>query len=137
VVECGVKKGWGDLGEGGEDEAALVHGGMRKGEVGSGDDLARAVGIDVEEEIEIDDARTFGGSVGAIASHGVFDGEKMVENVEWAEVSFQEDGSVEEARLFEVANGIGCVEGGDGGDVAEAGEAAESFAEVGFRWAVG
>ena len=127
----------GDLGEGGEDEAALVQGGVREGEVGGGEDLGDALVAGVEEEIEVDDAGTFGWGVGAVAAHGVLDGEEGVEEVEGGEGGVEEGGGVEEAGLVEVADGVGGVEAGDGGEVAEGGEAVEGLAEVGLGGAEG
>ena len=49
AVEGGVDEGGSDLGEGGEDEAALVHGGVGEGEVGERERLTEAVIVDVEE----------------------------------------------------------------------------------------
>jgi len=103
----------GDFGEGGEDEAAFVQGGVGEGEFGGLQDL-----VGVEEEIEVDDAGAFGWGGGAVAAHGVLDGEEAAEEVEWGKGGFEEGGGVEEARLVEVTDGVGGVEGGDGGDVA-------------------
>lgn len=75
---------WGDFGEGSEDEAALMHGGVGQGEVGVGEDLAAPTFSDVEEKIEVDAAWAFGWSGGAVATHGVLDGEKAAEDVERA-----------------------------------------------------
>jgi hypothetical protein len=130
AVECGVEQVWGDFGEGGEDEAALVHGGVGQGEVGVGEDLGVSSFSDVEEEIEVDDAGALRWDGGAVATHGVLDGEKATEDVERASIGFEERGGVEEARLVEIADGVGCVKAGDGGDLAEIGEAVEGFAEV-------
>ena len=74
---------------------------------------------------------------GAVAAHGVLDGEEAAEEVEGREGGVEERGGVEEAGLVEIADGVGGVEGGDGGDVAEGGEAVEGFAEVGLGWAEG
>jgi hypothetical protein len=40
---------WGDFGKGGEDEAALVHGGMGEGQFGGRKDFACGIGVGVEE----------------------------------------------------------------------------------------
>ncbi len=96
-----------------------------------------AVLAHVEEEVEVDDAGTFGGGVGAVAAHGLLEVEEVVEEVEGGEGGFEEGGGVEEARLVEVADRVGGVEGGDGGDVAEGGEAVECLAEVGIGRAEG
>ena len=127
----------GDLGEGGEDEAALVQGGVGEGEVGGGEDLGDALVAGVEEEIEVDDAGTFGWGVGAVAAHGVLDGQEGVKEVEGGEGGVEQGGGVEEAGLVEVADGVGGVEAGDGGEVAEGGEAVEGLAEVGLGGAEG
>jgi hypothetical protein len=66
----------------------------------------------------------------------VLDGEEVVEEVEGNQISFEESGGVEEARLVEIADGVGGMEGRYGGDSAEGGEAMEGFAEVGFGRAV-
>ncbi len=132
AVEGGVYEGWGDFGQRGQDEAALMEGGMGEGEVGGLED-----GVGVEQEIEVEDARALGWSVGAVAAHGVFDREELVEEDVWGEGSFEEGGGVEETRLVEIAYRVGGVEGGDGGDMAEGGEAGEGLAEVGFGRAVG
>ena len=66
----------------------------------------------------------------------MLDGEELVEEIDGGEVGFEHGGGVEEARLIEIADGVGGVEGGDCGDMAEGGEAGEGFAEVGFGWAV-
>jgi hypothetical protein len=129
-MEGGMLESGGDFGEGGEDEAAFVQGGVGKGEIGCLHDE-----IAVEQEVEVDDARAFGWGGGAVSTHGVLDGEEVVEEVEWGESCVEEGGGVEEAGLVEVANGVGGVEGGYGGDVTEGGEAAEGFAEVGVGWA--
>ena len=60
-----------------------------------------------------------------------------MEEVEGREVGIEERGGVEEARLIEIAYRVGGMEGGDGCDMAERGEAGEGFAEVGVGWAVG
>jgi hypothetical protein len=108
-----------------------VQGGVGEGELGCLQDL-----VGVEKEVEVDDAGAFGRGGGAVAAHGVFDGEEAVEEVERGKRGFEEGGGVEEARLVEIADGVSGVEGGDGGDMAEVGEATEGFAEVGFGRAV-
>ena len=90
-----------------------------------------------EEEVEVEDAGAFGWGIGAVAAHGVFNGEELVEEIEGRKVGLEEGGGVEEAGLVEIAYGVGSVEGGDGGDAAEGGEAGDGFAEVGFWGAVG
>lgn len=87
--------------------------------------------VGVEEKVEIDDSGAFGRGVGAVAAHGVLDGEEAVKEIEWGEGGVEEGGGVEELWLVEVAYGVGGVEGGDGGDAAEGSEAVEGFAEVG------
>ena len=52
-----------------------------------------------------------GGAVDAVAAHGVLDGEEGMEEVERGEVGFEQGGGVEEARLVEIADGVGGVEG--------------------------
>ena len=91
----------------------------------------------MEKQVEVDDAGTFGRSGGAVAAHGVLDGQEGVEEIERGKVGFEQGGGVEEARLIDIADGVGGVEGGDGDDMAEVGEAFEGFAEVGLGWAVG
>ncbi len=110
---------------------------MWEGEVWGLEDEAGGVVVGVEEEVEVDDAGALGRGVDAVATHGVFDGEELVEEVVRGEGGFEEGGGVEEAGLVEIANGVGGVEGGDGGDAAEDGKTGEGFAEVGFGWAVG
>ena len=63
AVERGVLEVGGNFGEGGEDEAALVEGGVGEGEVWGLEDLVGAVLVGVEEEIEVEDAGTFGWGV--------------------------------------------------------------------------
>ena len=120
-------EGGSDLGQGGQDEAAFVHGGVGQDEFGGVEDF-----FVVEEKIEVDEARAFGGSGGAVATHRVFDCEQCVEEIDGGERCFEERGGVEEAGLVEVADGVGVVEGGDGGDVAEGFEMVQGFAEIGF-----
>ena len=131
-----MEESGGDLGEGGEDEPAVVEVGMGEGEDGVMEDLG-AVLADVKEEVEVNDAGALGGGIGAVAAHGLLDGEEGAEQVERGEDGFEEGGGVEEAGLVEVADGVGGVEGGDGGDVAEGGEAVQGFAEVGVGGAEG
>ena len=121
---------WGDFGEGSENEAAFVQGGVRECEFGRGDDPMRSVLVGVEKEIEIDDAGALGGNGGAVAAHVVFDGEEAVEEVEGGQTGFEQSGGVEEARLVEIAHGVGGMEAGDGDDASESGEAAKGFTEV-------
>ena len=49
ALEQGVDDLWRDLGQRLEDEAALMHQGMRQGQAGRGEDL-----VAVEEQVEID-----------------------------------------------------------------------------------
>jgi hypothetical protein len=137
AVKRGVLEVGRDFGEGSEDETAFVEGGVGEGEVGSMENLVGAVLVGIEEEVEVDDAGAFGRGVGSVATHGVLDGEELVEEVEGGEAGFEEGGGVEKAGLVEIAYWVGGVEGGDGRDLAEGGEAGEGFAEVGLRGAVG
>lgn len=125
AVLRGVPPGRRDFGEGLEDEAALVQCGMWECEGG----VLHHDGA-VEEQIEVDDARSFGWGGGAVAAHGVLDGEQAVEEIEGKDVGFQQGGGVDEARLVGVADGIGLVELGDGFEAAEVVEPANGFAQV-------
>lgn len=126
----------GDLSEGFEDEATLVQGGVREGEVRAGEDEASAgfggdLAFGVEEKVEIDKTRALGRVIAvADASHAGFKGEERAQEFDWAEGGFEQGGGVGEARLVEETHGVSFVEAGDCGDVAQAGEAVESLVEV-------
>ena len=47
----------------------------------------------------------------------MLDGEEVVEDFDWSEVGFKESGGVQETWLIDVADWVGGVKGGDGGDV--------------------
>ncbi len=66
-------KVWSDFAEWGEDEATFVESGVGKGERWEIYDKAIA-----EEEIEVDNAGTFGRCSGAVATHNMLDGEERV-----------------------------------------------------------
>ncbi len=135
-AEDGVSEEWSDFGEGLEDEAALVQGGVWKGEIGVGEDQAAAgfgaapvAGI--KEQVEIDQARAFRWAIGgAGTAHGGFDGEKRAQELKGAEVGCEQGGGVGEAGLVAKTYGIGLAKAGDGEDGAEVGEAVEGFADV-------
>jgi len=132
AVQRGVLHCWGDLCERREDEGALVHGGVRECQLWCLHDR-----VAVEQQVQVNDAWALGWGVGAVAAHGVFDGEQVVKEIEWGERCFEKSGGVDETRLIEVANGVGGVEGGDGGDRAQRFEVVEGFVEVRCRIAEG
>ena len=74
----------GDLGERGQDEATFVESGMGERELGSLDDEAVT-----EQEIEVEDAGSFGRRGGAVATHCVLDGEEGMKQVERGEAGFK------------------------------------------------
>ena len=84
LVEQGVLKSGGDFCERVQDEAAFVESGMGEGELGSLDDE-----VVTEEEIEVDDAGAFRGRGGAVATHGVLDGEEGMKQVDRGEAGFE------------------------------------------------
>jgi hypothetical protein len=106
AMECGVLQGGSDFGERSEDEAAFVQGRVGEDEFGCLHDE-----VAVEQEVEIDDARALGWGRGAVAAHSMLDGEKVVKEVEWGKGGVEESGRVEKARLVEIADGVGGVEG--------------------------
>ena len=133
----------GDLRERRENKGALVHGGVRQGEVGVVEDEPVAVAVFVEEQVEVDDAGAFGWNVGgAKAAHGGFDVEQPAHEVERVEVGFEQCGGVGEAGLVAVADRVGGVKAGNGRDAAEIGKAVEALMQIrdGIpepRWKVG
>lgn len=132
LADNGMKPGGGDLGKGGEDKAAGVHGGMGHGEV-----LGYEGELVVEEEVEVDDARALEWYADTVAAHGGLDGEESLQEDVGKERGFEEGGGVEEVGLVEIADGGGAVEGGGSGDAAQGGQAAEGFFEVLGRGAEG
>lgn len=134
----------GDFGEGGEDEASLVHARVRDGEGGEGE----GEGV-VEEDVEVDGARGPEGFVGADAAEGAFDGEEEVEECVRTEGGSEGGGGVEVGRLrWRVWEGeCGCFverggddesDGGGGGEELEgAGDGFLAVFEVGAEGDVG
>ena len=108
-----------------EHKAALVHGRVGQRELRTG-----LSGVAIQQQIEVDDAWTFGRSRGAIAAHGMLDFKKAVEQVEWRDSCFEQNCSVYEIRLIEIADGSRGVKARDGFDFAERGHSTESFVKI-------
>ena len=119
-----------DFGKGREYKCALVHGWMRQREFGAGEDE-----VVVEQQVEVDNARTFGWSGGAVAAHGVLDGEKSVKEIKRSKRCFEQSCGVYELRLVEIADRSCGVKAGDSFNPAKRGHSAESFVKIVCGWA--
>ena len=116
----------GDFGEWSKDKIALQHAGVRDLECRSIDDI-----VAVEEDVEVDQARTVGERLAA--AHVGFDTAKGGEELIRSKVGGGFERSVEEPRLVEITNGFRLVKTGklrdDNTDVFEQ---LNGSAEVGF-----
>jgi hypothetical protein len=95
-----------DLGEGGEDEAALVHLGMWDGQGGLVDDA-----VAPEEDVQVDRAGAPAGLGGPVAPEPVLDPEEGVEEGAGVEGGAEGGGGVEVEALASGADGECLVEG--------------------------
>jgi len=115
-----------------EHKAALVHGRVGQRELRTG-----LSGVAIQQQIEVDDAWTFGRSRGAIAAHGMLNRKKTVKQFKRRECCFEQSCGVYEIRLIEIADGSRGVKAGDSFNPAERGHAVQSFAKIGCGWAEG
>lgn len=106
-----------DLIERDEDEGALGQAGVGNFQIRFAD-----AEIAVEENIEIEGARTVGETRGAVAAKLLFDGQQGVEQRARSELGFKSDDSIYEAGLRGETDGRGGVERGARGDSTERGE---------------
>jgi hypothetical protein len=137
LTEEGHDKFRRDLGEGAENEGALVHAGMGHGEAWFVDH-----GIAVEQEVEIEGSGATDWHGCPVSSVGVLDLEEGVEQRARSQGCFEYRRGVEEAGLWKRPHGLGvnkcgdsnhacCGKGLDGGDSGEEDRAA--VAEVGAK----
>ena len=105
---------------------------MRDFETGLGEDE-----IAVEEDVEVEGARTIGDGARAIAAEEALDEEKIVKQLARREIGIKGDDGVEEARLIGEADRRGGIERGTRGDAAERGDLLESRGEGGIGRACG
>lgn len=113
-----------DLGERSEDEIALEHAGM-------GDLQVRRVDgfVGVEEDVQIDQPRTFG--KGLLAAHFGLDAAKSGEKLRGGKIGLRFEDGVEEPSLVEVVDGLGFVDTRELGDVNRGlCETADGFTEI-------
>jgi hypothetical protein len=130
LVEEGVEDIGGDLSEGFQDEAALVHARVGNCEIRFVKDL-----IAIKEQVEIDDARSVFEVAVAAAAEVAFDAEELGEELAGGERGFELDGAVDElAGARGCVDGVGFEEVRDGRDrgVGEGSEALEGGAEGGL-----
>ncbi len=115
------------FGERDEDEGTLGKAGMRDFKAGLGESE-----IAVEEDIEVEGARTVGRGARAIAAEAALNGEERVK--EWArrEIGFKSDDGVEEAGLIGEADRLGGIERGTRGDATEGGNVLKCRGERGI-----
>ena len=93
-----------ELGERLEREAPLVQARMRHMEARLVDRL-----LAVEEEVEVDRARAEA-RARPLAAQRLLDGEQPIQELAWRERRLELRRAVQEARLLEVADGIGLAE---------------------------
>ncbi len=113
-----------DFGERDKDEGALGKAEMRDYEAGFGQDE-----IAIEEDIEVEGARTVEDGARAITAEQALDREKSFKEGARREIGLNGDDGVQEARLIGKADGLGGIERGTRGDAAERGDLLESSGE--------
>jgi hypothetical protein len=91
----------------------------------------------VEENVEIEGARTVRDGGGAVAAKLVLNDEESVEEIARGERCFEREDGVEEAGLIGKADRLSGVKRRAGGDAAEGGEALGGCGERGLRRAGG
>jgi hypothetical protein len=102
------------FGERDEYEGTLAKAGMRDFKTGLGEDK-----IAIEEDIEVDGARTVGHGARAIAAKEALDEEKVIKQCARREIGFKGDDGVEEAGLIGGADRLGGIERGTRGDATQ------------------
>lgn len=113
-----------DFVEGNEDEGALGEARVRDLKTIFADDE-----IAVEDEVEIESARTVENACRAIAAEVALDCKQSVKQLVGSEMGFKRDDGVEEARLIGETDGSGGVERGAGGDATKGGKALDGGGE--------
>ncbi len=109
-VRCNLRHGQ-------EYEGTLGHARVRQLKIsGAQNEIA------VEEQVEVEGARSLGNAVGAVAAEGAFDFEEVVEQGLRPERRFEGDGGVEESGLVGVSDWLGLEVRGFGCEAAQFGE---------------
>lgn len=127
-MHCGHDPIWGDLGERGEDEPALVHAWVGEDEV-----VVRLDEVGHEEEVEVEGAGPPPLFAGPVAGTLALDAMQFGEELERRQVGLDDGGGVEEVGLGDGADGRSLVEGGGGDEsgARQSGEAEERGPQVG------
>jgi len=100
-----------ELGERLEREAPLVQARVRHAQAGGVDRL-----VAVEQQVEVDRARAEA-RARSLAAQGLLDGEQPIQELARRERRLELGRAVQEARLVQVADGVGLPEGGDGAEL--------------------